>query len=482
MRIPSEGLSKSEVLRRVEAAREHDWPWREGKLFAYVFEAGPEIEEVGKAAFMAYLSENGLDPTTFPSLLRFENDLVDMARRHLGGDERVVGNFTSGGTESIMLAVKTARDWFREKRPGVRPKIVVPITAHAAFHKAGHYLDVDVVITDVDPVTFRATPASIRAALCERTALVVASACSYAHGVVDPVREIAALAAEHGALCHVDGCMGGFLLPYFKRLGAEVPDFDFRVPGVTSMSMDFHKYGLCPKGASVVLYRDESLRKHQIYACSEWTGYTMVNNTIQSTKSGGPMAAAWAVLQFLGESGYGKIAADLLAARDALVAGIRATPGLAMMGDPEMSMVAFTSDEISVFALADELKARGWHVQPQLAHGPSRENIHMTINPGNTKWIADFVAELPKAVDAVRAAGGGPKPPRDLAALLAAQIESDPTGAGLANVVSSVVGSGGQVPGKMADVNALLNELPRKVQEKLLVAFVGQMFTPKGGA
>jgi sphinganine-1-phosphate aldolase len=164
----------------------------------------------------------------------------------------------------------------------------------------------------------------------------------YAHGVVDPVREIAALAEERGALCHVDGCMGGFLLPYFQRLGAEVPDFDFRVPGVTSMSMDFHKYGLCPKGASVVLYRDEALRKHQIYACSEWTGYTMVNNTIQSTKSGGPWRRPGRCCSFLGESGYTKIATDLLAARDALVAGIKATPGLRLLGEPEMSMVAFT--------------------------------------------------------------------------------------------------------------------------------------------
>jgi glutamate/tyrosine decarboxylase-like PLP-dependent enzyme len=479
MRIPARGIDKSELFSRLEAARQHDWPWREGKLFAYVFEDGPEIEEVGKKAYMAYLTENGLDPTTFPSLLQFENDVVDMARRHLGGDDHVVGNFTSGGTESIILAVKTARDWFRAKHPGVRPEMLVPITAHAAFHKAAHYLDVDAIITDVDPTSFRADPASMRAHLSDRTMLLVASACSYAHGVVDPVREIAQMAAEKGALCHVDGCMGGFLLPYFRRLGATITDFDFTVPGVTSMSMDLHKYGLCPKGASVVLYRDESLRKHQIYTCSEWTGYTMINNTIQSSKSGGPLAAAWAVLQFVGEAGYQSIAERLLDAKRRLVAGIRAVPGLSVLGEPEMSLVGFTSEEVSVFALADELKSRGWHVQAQLAHGPSRENLHMTINPGNTRWIDDFVAELPRAVEAVRAAGGGPKPPKELAALLAAQIESDPTGEGLGNVVDSVVGSGGGVPGKMAEVNALLNELPRKVQEKLLVAFVGKMFTPK---
>ena len=482
MRIPSRELSQTEVFSKLEAARENDTPWRDGKLFAYVFEDGPAIEEVGKRAYMAYLTENGLDPTAFPSLLQFENDLVDMARRHLGGDERVVGNFTSGGTESIILAIKTARDRFRIERPGVRPQILVPITAHAAFHKAGHYLDVDVVVTAVNAETFRADPAAMRAAITDRTMLLVASACSYAHGVVDPVREIAAMAAERGILCHVDGCMGGFLLPYFRRLGAPITDFDFTVPGVTSMSMDLHKYGLTPKGASVVLYRDESLRKHQIYACSEWTGYTMINNTIQSSKSGGPLAAAWAVLQFVGESGYQSIAERLLRAKNRLVEGVRATDGLRVLGDPEMSLVAFTSDEISVFALADELKARGWHVQAQLGHGPSKENIHMTINPGNTRWIEEFLTELPDAVAAVRAAGGGPQPPKDLAALLAQQIDGDPTGEGLGRVLESILGSGGDVPGKMAEVNALLNELPGHVQKKLLIAFVGKMFTPKAGA
>ncbi len=479
MRIPSEGLSQAEVLQKLEGARAHDWPWRDGKLFAYVFEDGPEIEEVGKRAYMAYLTENGLDPTTFPSLLRFENDVVDMARRHLGGDENVVGNFTSGGTESIILAVKVARDRFRALHPGVRPEIIVPETAHAAFHKAGHYLDVDVVITPVDPQTFRADPAAIAARIGDRTALVVASACSYAHGVVDPVTEIAAIAEARGVLCHVDGCMGGFVLPYFRRLGADVPDFDFSVRGVTSMSMDLHKYALTPKGASVVLYRDESLRKLQIFTCSEWSGYTMINNTVQSSKSGGPLAAAWAVLQFVGEAGYTSIAKRLLDARDALVAGIEKVPELRVLGRPDMSLVAFTSDTISVFALVDELKARGWHVQAQLRHGPSKENIHMTINPGNTKWIADFLAELPKAIAAVVAAGGGPEAPKDMAALLAAQIEGDTTGTGLGFVLDSVVGSGSDVPGKMAEINALLNELPPKVQEKLLAAFVGRMFTPK---
>ncbi len=480
MKIPNEGLAKDAVMAALESARTHDWPWRDGKLFAYVFDGGKEIEEVGKRAHAAYSSENGLDPTTFPSLLKFENDVVDMARRHLGGDESVVGNFTSGGTESIILAIKTARDWFRVQRPEVTaPEIIVPITAHAAFHKAGHYLGVKVVTTAVDPKTFKADPEAIREAMTANTMLLVASACSYAHGVIDPVASIAALAQTAGILCHVDGCMGGFLLPYFKRLGQPVPDFDFRVPGVTSMSMDFHKYGLCPKGASVVLYKNEALRKFQIYACSEWTGYTMINTTIQSSKSGGPLAAAWAVLQFVGEQGYLKIARELMESRDALTAGVAQIPGLQMMGTPEMSLLAFSSDVLSVFAIADALQERGWRVQAQLGNGPSQENIHLTIAPSNTKWTGEFLMALRAAVDEVRAAGGGPKAPKEFAQMLTAQLRGDTSGVALQELLSSLTGSGGALPGKMADINALLNELPQSLQKQLLVAFVGKMFTPK---
>ena len=481
MQIPRTPLSKEAVFAALDAARRDDVPWRDGKLYAYVFDGGAEIEEVGKKAYAAYLSENGLDPTTFPSLLKFENDLVDMARRHLGGDEQVVGNFTSGGTESIILAVKTARDAFAAKRPGVQPEMVVPVSAHAAFHKAAHYLGVDLVVSAIDPETYRADVADMRAKITDRTMLVVGSACSYAQGVVDPIREIAALAKEKDVLCHVDGCMGGFLLPYFRRLGASVPDFDFRVPGVTSMSMDLHKYGLSPKGASVVLYANEALRKHQIFACSAWTGYTMINNTIQSSKSGGPMAAAWAVLQFVGDEGYLRFAEGLLGAKNAIVAGVKEIPGLRVMGNPEMSLVAFTSDELSVFAIADEMKTRGFHVQPQLKLGTCKENIHVSINPSNVAHTDAMLAALRESVAAVRAAGGGPTAPKEMAAMLSAQIEGDTTGASLGALVASIRtgGDGAGLPGKMAETNALLNEISPLAREKILVAFMGSMFTPR---
>ena len=474
-------MSKDDVYAALERARARDLAWRSGRAFAYVYDGGSDVEEVGKRAYAAFLTENGLDPTVFPSLLQFENDLTAMARAHLGGDERVVGSFTSGGTESIVLAVKTAREWFRATRAGAAtPQMVLPITAHAAFFKAAHYLGVEAVPVAVDATTFRADPAAMGAAITDRTMLLVASASSYAHGVVDPVREIAALAHERGVLCHVDGCIGGFLLPYFRRLGATVPDFDFRVPGVTSMSMDFHKYALCPKGASIVLYRDKALRQHQIYACSSWTGYTMVNTTVQSSKSGGPLAAAWAVLHHVGDDGYLRIAEGLLRAKEAIVAGIAAIPGLRVLSAPEMSLVAFASDELSVFQLADAMKKRGWYLQPQLGYGPSPANVHLSIQPSNVPHVDALLTDLAAATAQLR---GAPRPElAPMAAAIAAEIGADATGEAMARIVAMTRGAGdGPTPDEMADTNHLLDALPRELREKLLVAYVNEMFTPTSG-
>jgi len=474
------GLTKEEVFAALEDKRKDDVPWRTGRAFAYIYDGGREVEEVAKKAFCAFMTENGLDPTAFPSLLRFENDLIAIARAHLGGGESVVGSFTSGGTESIILAVKTARDWARKTRGLTDVEIIVPSSAHAAFHKAGAYLGVKVVTTPIHPETMQADVAAMRAAMNERTALLVASASGYAHGVVDPVSEIAALAKDKGILCHVDGCIGGFVLPYFKRFGAKIPDFDFSVPGVTSMSMDLHKYALTPKGASVVLYANDELRRHQFFACASWTGYTMVNPTVQSTKSGGPLAAAWAVMHYLGDAGYEKIMRGLYDAKLAIVAGIDEIPGMRVMGTPEMTLIAFTSDEVQVFPIADEMKKRGWLIQPQLAFGGSKENLHITIQPSNVPHAASFLADLRDSVEAVRKKGA---PDGDAVAMARALAErlSGPDGEAMlpALLDSMGIGSNGTVPAEMADVNGLMNALPRDVQERLLVHVLARLFTPK---
>jgi len=231
--------------------------------------------------------------------------------------------------------------------------------------------------------------------------------------------------------------MGGFILPYFRRLGAPVPDFDFSVPGVTSLSMDLHKYAYTPKGASVVLYRSKELRRHQIFACSRWIGYTMVNNAIQSTKSGGPMAAAWAVLNYIGDEGYLELARKKLDATRRIAQGIKRIDGLRLVADPEMCLLAFTSDTVNVFHIIDEMNERGWYVQPSLAFDNSQENIHLSINASNVNCVDDFLADLRSSVE-----------------------------------TASTMSSGR----RMAEINEVLNALPVELRERLLIEFTNELF------
>jgi sphinganine-1-phosphate aldolase len=480
MRIPAHGLAREEIFRRLEEFRAGDMPWRDGRTWAYVYDPGPEAEEVIKQAFATYLTENALDPTVFPSTLRLETELVAMAAAHLQGDDRVVGNFTSGGTESIILAVKTARDHARTVRGIAEPEIVLPTTAHAAFQKAAHYLDMKAVLVPVDPRTFKADPEAMRSAIGADTALLVGSAVSYAHGVVDPIRDIGQLAQEHGLLLHVDACMGGFLLPFFRRLGAPVPDFEFNVPGVTSISMDFHKYAFAAKGASVILHRSPELRRYQMYACSNWTGYTVVNPTVQSTRSGGPLAAAWAALNFIGDDGYLEIARRVLDATRRIAAAVEATPGLRLLGTPEMNLVAFTSDMVSVFDIADEMKARGWYVQPQLAFGDSKENIHLSVNPASVRWVDALIRDLGACVDAVaaRSPDGAATQIRQVVTALGAGDVGPDVFAGLLGAVGV---EGTRLPDRMAGINEVLNALPVASRERLLVEYLNELYRHRGG-
>lgn len=468
-------MSKGEIFERMEAYRAGDMNWRDGRTWAYIYDPGPEAEEVIKRAYMMFLTENALDPTVFPSALRFENELVAMASAHLNGDDEVVGNFTSGGTESIMLAVKTARDYFRARRPEIRePEIILPVTAHAAFQKAAHYLCLKPVLVPVDPETFKADPEAVRQAITPNTILLVGSAVSYAHGVVDPIRELGQIALEHGLLLHVDACMGGFLLPYFRRLGAPVPDFDFSVPGVTSISMDLHKYAFAAKGASVVLYRNKELRKYQIYTCAQWTGYTVVNPTVQSSKSAGPLAAAWALLHFIGDDGYLEIARQVLDAARRIADAIDEMEDLRLLGRPEMNLVAFTSDTVSVFHIIDEMKARAWYVQPQLEFHGSKENIHLSINPANVKWVDALLADLRVCVEKARTleSGGLASAVRDaFSSIDPASLteESFSQMLGLAGI------QGGSLPERMAGINEILNALPAQLREKLVTEFMNEL-------
>ena len=476
MKIPEKGMQAQDLFAKLETFRKDDLKWQEGRAFGYVFDPGKNVMAVGKKAYSAFLSENGLDFTVFQSLQRLERELAAFGARHLRGDEQVVGNFSSGGTESIILAVKAARDYSREKRPDVQyPEMILPTTAHAAFHKAAHYLDIKIVPVAVDPLSFKVHAADMQAAITTNTIMMVGSAPSYAQGVIDPIAELGDIALEKDVWLHTDACMGGFLLPYFKRLGEPVPDFDFSVPGVSSISMDLHKYAYSPKGASLVLYRNKDLRRHQIFACSSWIGYTIINNAVQSSKSGGPMAAAWAVLNYLGDEGYLEIARNKLAAVKKIAAGIAAIDGIRLLAQPQMSLVAFTSDTVNVFHIIDEMNARGWYIQPALSFDNSPAHIHLSINASNVGWEEDLLKDLAECVQIAATLPEG-----DLVKMVRGGLEqidlenvSDEDIKGL--LAMAGIGDGG-LPDRMADINGILDALPAKAREKILTSFVNDLF------
>ena len=393
----------NDVLARLRAMQSADVPVTGGRTLAYVYDSGlEEADRVGREAVATYAGSNGLDPTAFPSLLTMENELVGFAARLLDGPASTVGTVTSGGTESVLLAVQGARD----SRPDIeRPRMVLPVTAHAAFHKAAHYFGVEPVMVDVDE-EFRARPNATEAAIDDRTVLVVASAPSYAHGVVDPVTEIAAAAAARGVRCHVDACIGGWVLPYAARLGRPVPAWTFAVEGVTSISVDLHKYAYAPKGTSILLHRTPELRRPQFFASARWPGYTMLNPTMQSTRSGGPLAGAWAVVNTIGDAGYRSLAEKVLDGVDRLVEGLAGLPALRVVVPPDSTLVAFATDgTCDVFTITDAMTRAGWYVQPQLSFEGHEPTIHLSLSAATADHVEEFLGVLSEAVDAAVAAG-----------------------------------------------------------------------------
>jgi glutamate/tyrosine decarboxylase-like PLP-dependent enzyme len=388
--LPQKGLSREEVLKTLKSFKADDVKWHEGQLFGLIYEAGPEVEALAKEASALFLIENGLSPMAFPSLVKMETEVVSNVISLSGGDDETVGSFTSGGTESIFMALKAARDWARHTYPQIEaPEMVVPVTAHPAWNKAAHYLDIKISMTPVKD-DLRADVAAMQNAITKNTIILGGTAVTYPHGMVDPVEEIGALAEKKNLWLHVDACLGGLMLPFLKRLGHEIPPYDFSVPGVTSISADIHKYAYTPKGVSTVMYRNRDFRKFQIFAYADWPGGVYATPCLAGARPGGTMAAAWAVMHYLGAEGFMALAQKARAATEKLIEGINAIAQLYVLGDPDATVFAFGSDEINIYELSARMAGVGWHMEAQQLP-PS---LHMTVSPVHLSVADKFLDDL----------------------------------------------------------------------------------------
>ncbi|MEX0683283.1 MAG: aspartate aminotransferase family protein [Dehalococcoidia bacterium] len=400
MNLPSDGKSHDQVISELDAAMGGDADWIGGRIWSLVYYAGDDVAQVLRDAYSKAIFTNGLGPDAFKSLKKFESEVVGMTAGLLSEPE-AVGNMTSGGTESILMAVKTARDHARAEKGITEPEMVVPVSAHPAFDKSAQYLGVKVTHAPLDGA-LRADVAAMREALTANTVLVVGSAPNFPFGTIDPIPEIAAMASERDIPCHVDACVGGFLLPFWERLGNSVRRWDFRVPGVSSISADLHKYGYAARGASTVMYRDPKYRRYQFFAVTDWPGGLYGSPTMTGSRPGGAIAAAWAVLNYLGEAGFLRLAQTIAETTKALQDGIRATPGLKILGEPDASLFAVGSDDFDIYVLSEALGKRGWYPDRQQLP-PS---LHFMVTPVHAPIVEPFLSALREAVEEVRTEGG----------------------------------------------------------------------------
>ena len=389
VRIPEQGRDAAELLNEIDARHAEDIDWRGGRAFSLVYNVDDHThEDLIAQVGVRYLPDNALNPFKYPSVLQMELDVIAMTA-DLVGTAPNAGAMTSGGTESIFLAVQVARDHARA-RGTAEPQILTPSTAHPAFAKAAKYLDVDQVRVPVGP-DGRADVAATEAAITDRTALIVGSAPCYPYGLIDPIPELAGLAVERDLLFHTDACLGGWLLPWLERLGEEIPPWDFRVPGVTSISADIHKYGYTFKGASVVLYRHRELLEHQFFWYDDWPGGLYASGTSAGTRSAAPIAGAWAAINHLGQDGYLRLTEVVRDTARRLRDGIVAIDGLRLTHEPTLSMFEFGSDMVDIGAVGDVMDDRGWNLDRQ------QGGLHLMVSPYHAKIVDRFLDDLAEA-------------------------------------------------------------------------------------
>jgi sphinganine-1-phosphate aldolase len=469
--------SSEEILARLADLRAADAPTHGGHVLSYVYDSGlAEVDELAAAAMRLVQPVNGLDPTTFTSVAVMEREVIGFARDLLGGDDGVVGTVTTGGTESCLLAVKTARDTFAGEG---QPRLLAPVTVHAAFQKAAHYFGLTLDLVPVLP-SGAVDAAALIGRMGPDVALVVVSAPSYPHAALDPIAQVAAAASERGIPCHVDACIGGFVLPFWSGL----PSWNLTTPGVTSVSADLHKFGYAPKGASVLLQRDRDRQRAQYFATTRWPGYPVVNSTMLGSKSAGPLAAAWAITQSLGIDGFRALAESCQRSTAALVTLVDGIVGLRVVGEPVGPLFAVATDEsvdeqlrVDPHHWADEARALGWvlQLQPGMTQTDGTRlprTTHLTVTPVTESVVDELSSALVAAADSARgmAPASAELPP------LPPAVDS----ATAYGILQSFGIGGGGLPDRQAPLLALIEALPAELGERLLVELLGRLVEPIG--
>jgi len=394
--IPVTGLSAQSIVTSFDEMSVHDVQWRDGKAFSLAYNAGPEVLAVAEEAYRRFSGANALNTAAFPSLRQMQGEVIEMAGAWLGSPTAAAGYFTSGGTESILMAVKAARDQFRTEASISHPNIVLPTSAHAAFDKAAAYFGVELRRVDVLP-TWRADVAAMAEIIDKNTILIVGSAPQYPQGVIDDIPALAALAQRQNINCHVDACMGGVSLAYLSRLGHQIPHWNLQVEGVTSISVDLHKFGYTSKGASVIMYANKRLRSFQGFFTDQWLGGVYASSGMLGTKSGGAIAAAWAVMHYLGDDGYLRLTQSARVATEKLAHHISGHPHLSLLAQPDALLLSFIANDpqrLNVYAVADEMWKRGWYIDRQ----EPPQSLHCTINAVHESVIDAMIVDLDECI------------------------------------------------------------------------------------
>ncbi|KAM9959860.1 hypothetical protein ACTFIR_000961 [Dictyostelium discoideum] len=393
--LPLKGIKHEDLIEEMKGlAKVDESHWVDSKVSGCVYLGEKEHTKLLNEAYSLFSLSNPLHPSVFPSIRKFETESISMVSNMLNAHSKVVGSLTSGGTESIFMAVKAYRDFYKDRTD--RPEIVVPVTIHAAFDKACEYLKIRIVHIDVDPVSYKVDMAAMKKAINKNTILVAGSAVNFPHGIIDPIDEIAKLAQQYDIGCHVDACLGGFILPFAEKLDYDIPVFDFRIPGVTSMSVDTHKFGYAAKGTSVVLFGNKKLRRAMYFVAPNWPGGIYASPTLPGSRPGGLVAACWASLVAMGNDGFLEKAKGVMETTKKIIKGLQSINGVKIIGDPKAMVVAFTCDNI--FYVNDYMSKKGWHL-----NALQRPNsLHVCVTAKMIGMESLFIEDLKDSIKLVK--------------------------------------------------------------------------------